>query len=241
MTRRAQPVANTPRRSLRLLLLAALVLALALPSAASGKDDDEDEDAKSAEPVDYDTAGVREKAREDWKEHNERWGVWSPIKERLGPYLGAGALGMFPVAQHLHNGVNIDSGAGAGFNIRLGLRAARHFGLEVLYEQVLNFDISNSATREAAKGWFWSLNAKGFLWNDKRLQPYAMVGVGAMSIDPRVIDRRTGFAMRFAGGIDYYVTEHIVWDLEGGYALGTGTQVENYSYGVFTTGLAYKF
>ena len=62
-----------------------------------------------------------------------------------------------------------------------------------------------------------------------------------MSIQPRIIKRRTGFGMRFHGGFDYHITRRIVAVLEGGYALGIGTQVENYGYGVVSAGLGYRF
>jgi opacity protein-like surface antigen len=217
MTRSAHWSARPSRATLAFLLTAALGLALAPTTALA--DDDEPTHTTS----------------EEWQEEQaETWG-------RKGPYLGVGGLAMFSNSGHLHDGVSLDDDTGSGFNVRLGLRTATWFALEVMYEQVMNFEVSDSNDTKKAKGWFWSLNGKGYLMTTKRLQPYGLIGLGAVSIQPRLISRRTGFGMRFGGGIDYHITKHFVANLEGGYALGIGTQVEDYGYGVLGAGLTYRF
>lgn len=218
MMRRARSSASLPFASLALLLTAVLGLAL-LPGAALADDEDEPTDSSS----------------EEWQESQAE--IW----ERQGPYVGAGGLAMFTNSGPLHRGVSVDDDTGRGFNVRLGIRTTSWFALEVMYEQVSNFDVSRGSKTKKASGWFWSLNGKGYLMTTKRLQPYGLVGVGALSIRPNIISRRTGFGMRFGAGIDYHITESIVVNAEGGYALGLGTQVEDYGYGVLGAGVTYRY
>ena len=218
MMRRARSSASLPLASLAFLLTAVLGLAL-LPGAALADDEEEPTHTSS----------------EEWQESQvEIWG-------RKGPYVGGGGLAMFPNSGHLRRGVSVDDDTGRGFNVRVGLRTSNWLALEVKYEQVSNYDVSRGSKTKKASGWFWSLNGKGYLMTAKRLQPYGLVGVGAVSIQPDIISRRTGFGMRFGVGIDYHVTRSIVVNAEGGYALGLGTQVEDYGYGVLGAGVAYRF
>ena len=219
MTRCAKRSDSEPFGS-RVLLLPLLVLALLAPGAATAQDDEEE---------------ARDVSLEEWnEEESERW-------ERLGPFVGIGGLVMFPNERELHDGVRLEDGVGGGFNVRLGLRTAHWFALEVMYEQVASYDVSRGAEEDDAKGWFWSLNAKAYGLTDTPIQPYLLTGAGAISIQPRLISRRTGFGMRFAAGLDYHLTERLVAVVEGGYAMGIGTQVEDYQYGTLSFGLTFRY
>lgn len=163
------------------------------------------------------------------------------IYGRKGPYLGARAVGMFPTGDLLVPGVRVEDDARPGFAVQLGLRTASWMALEVMYEQVYGPVVSAAGETEERRGWFWSLNSKFYPYAKKRWQPYGLVGFGVVSVKPKFVNRRTGFGMRFAGGLDYHITHKIVAAVEGGYNLGIGSQVEDYGYAVITGGVIFRF
>jgi opacity protein-like surface antigen len=163
------------------------------------------------------------------------------LYRRKGPYIGFGGMVMFPKSGTLSGDVEIENDLSGGFNVRFGLRAASIFALEVMYEQFYGPDVSAPGTTDRGKGYFWSLNTKFYATPGKSWQPYVLVGGGLVSVQPRIANRRSGFGMRFAGGLDIHLTPKIVLDIEAGYNLGLGTQVKNFGYGVASVGLAYRF
>ena len=86
-----------------------------------------------------------------------------------------------------------------------------------------------------------------YLFKD-RFQPYAALGAGVMAVHSKIkyapgsldCERAAGFAARFGGGADLYVTEHIVLNAEIRYVLPTGV-VEGLDLISFGWGLQYRF
>ena len=100
-----------------------------------------------------------------------------------------------------------------------------------------------------AAGVVFTANMKGYLFKD-RFQPYAVAGIGVMTarleikdtvgFDVSGSDWSTGFAARFGGGVDLYVTQHFVLNAEIRYVLPTG-DVEGLDMISFGWGLQYRF
>ncbi|MBW1685897.1 MAG: hypothetical protein JRS35_12650, partial [Deltaproteobacteria bacterium] len=92
-------------------------------------------------------------------------------------------------------------------------------------------------------------NMKEYLFKD-RFQPYAVLGIGVMAahieikdtadFDVSGCDLPRGFAARFGGGVDLYVTEHFVLNTEIRYVLPTG-DVEGLDMISLGWGLQYRF
>ena len=90
----------------------------------------------------------------------------------------------------------------------------------------------------------FTADLKGYLLTG-RIQPYALVGLGFMRVDSEetafffAFDF-TDFATRLGGGVDYYFTENIVFGLELGGVLPTGTLKDQDQF-TFSAGLHYRF
>ena len=107
-------------------------------------------------------------------------------------------------------------------------------------------------------------NVKGHLMTG-RYQPFVLAGLGFMRMEtkardvtpnaiadtdqcsdpgpchaPQVSDRRVEIAMRFGGGLDFYLTENVVISAEGSYLMPTG-KLDGLDYYTFGLGLQYRF
>ncbi len=109
-------------------------------------------------------------------------------------------------------------------------------------------------------------NVKGHLMTG-RYQPFVLAGLGFMRMEskardvtpnadatteicqpaltdpchaPQVSDRRVEIAMRFGGGLDFYLTESVVITAEGSYLMPTG-KLDGLDYYTFGLGLQYRF
>jgi len=101
---------------------------------------------------------------------------------------------------------------------------------------------------------FVLVNMKGHLLTG-RYQPFVLVGLGFMRMEsktrdasggaipgpaPQASDRTVKLAMRFGGGLDFYITENVLANAEISYLMPTGKldDLDYYSIGV---GLQYRF
>ncbi len=109
-------------------------------------------------------------------------------------------------------------------------------------------------------------NVKGHLMTG-RYQPFVLAGLGFMRMEskardvtpnadattevcqpaltdpchaPQASDRRVEIAMRFGGGLDFYLTENVVFSAEGSYLMPTG-KLDGLDYYTFSLGLQYRF
>ncbi len=132
--------------------------------------------------------------------------------------------------------VDTDVKESYGVNARGGYRFHSHFAVEIEGDWHVPFDADfkwgevEIATGKVEPLVFTS-NIKGYLFKD-RFQPYGVLGIGVMAAYIEFDDSRdfglsdddwyVGFAARFGGGGDLYVTEHIVLNAEIRYVLPTG-------------------
>ena len=200
-------------------LSAALVFALAwLPAPCVRADETEDTQAaeEAAEPAA--SAEAEEPSDEGDGGDDAAAGY-----DRDGWYLGLGggyAMELFDEG----------SWGDSGFaQLRAGYHFLRFAALELQLEYTPKFSGKSDFEGVDAATWATWLNVKGYPtapWTG-RFQPYALVGAAWMwaratgsAINGSVEDG--GFAARFGGGIDLYITDHIVVTAESAWVLPTG-------------------
>ena len=81
-------------------------------------------------------------------------------------------------------------------------------------------------------------NAKGYPLLG-RVQPYGVAGVGLLSFTQKR-DADLGFVARIGGGVDLYLSEAVVVDLEIVYLLPAGS-LDDYQFTTFTVGIQYRY
>lgn len=202
-------------------LWASLAVAVACLPAPAARAEEADEAETSGEAPDSGAAEAEPESEEPEDEGDDE----STGYDRDGWYAGVGggyAMELFD------RGSSGDSGF---MQLRGGYHFLRFAALELQLEYTPKF---NGGTGRYAgvntATWAAWMNAKGYPlapWTGL-VQPYALVGIAWMW------ERRTGatisgsdegggFASRFGGGIDLYVTKNIVVTAEGAYVLPTGS------------------
>jgi len=108
-----------------------------------------------------------------------------------------------------------DTGIGAAG--RLGFRMTPNFAFEGLVEysgdfsDVSGFDLTSTLVAANARYYFLT----------ERVQPYAALGMGGMFANASPGPDEGAFAVRFGGGLDYYISES--WGLTGEFAYNLAT------------------
>ena len=165
---------------------------------------------------------------------------------RPGAYIGL--AGIYAVDA---SAISAETENSMGLAARLGYRLGPNLAIEGQFEWVDGFDIT---ARAGSRFESWSLtgNLKGLLLTG-RIQPFGVLGMGVMRT--RFIDAgaglpppfdvysnltRSGFAMRFGGGVELYVTRNIVVSLDGSYVLPTGS-VQDLDYVAFGFSAQWRF
>lgn len=186
---------------------------------------------------------------------------------RTGFYIGVGGAvtALMDAEERLEDDLpvgglaDVDVSPSFGVNGRGGYRFHPHFAAELEVDWHSPFDVDYSiGTEDIVKAELeplvFTANTKGYLFKD-RFQPYAVIGIGVMTAEFEVTEidiedpvgfavkdseRSTGFAARFGGGADLYITEHVVINAEIRYVLPTGA-AESFDILSFGWGLQYRF
>ena len=178
---------------------------------------------------------------------------------RFGPYLGISGVYALPLyedqLQDINPGLSVSESP--GLNARLGLRLASFFAIEAQYEWIEGFDVDLASVGKLAT--FDAHNITGNLrfhipiW---RVDPYVLAGLGAtiwgIEDGPGPFDFTddgVGFAGRVGGGLDLYLTKHIVLNAEVTAVLTTRTfdvptqieSLDNLFFLSISAGLVYRF
>ncbi|MFN2425651.1 MAG: outer membrane beta-barrel protein [Candidatus Binatia bacterium] len=156
----------------------------------------------------------------------------------LGPYIGVG--GLYAVELFDDQG-SARTGNSGGFNVHAGYRFHAHAAAELRYEYYHRFDLDPGHI----DAWSTTINLKGYLLTG-RFQPYGLIGMGYLSGEGSAgnfagaAHPSNGFALRFGGGLDGYITEHISVGPEFAFLLPTGSAND---LDMFTVGfnVQYKF
>jgi len=165
----------------------------------------------------------------------------STTYSRPGFYAGIG--GLYAIENFdVDTGVEVDNAP--GFNFRLGYRIIPNFAIEAMGERVDNFELKNAVGLEVDT-WTGTLNGKVFFLTH-RFQPYGLLGLGIMRFYAKLRqgfgsnETETDLAIRYGGGLDSYITENWVANLEITYVLPTG-DVKDVDYFSFGGGIQYRF
>ena len=117
-----------------------------------------------------------------------------------------------------------------------------NFAVEAMGERVDAFDLKGFSGVEI-NTWVGTLNGKFFALTE-RFQPYGLLGIGAMRAELKVGSfgdvHDTDLAFRFGGGIDSYLTDTWVVNLEISYVRPTG-DVGDINYISLGGGIQYRF
>ncbi|MEE8549631.1 MAG: porin family protein [Gemmatimonadota bacterium] len=175
---------------------------------------------------------------------------------RDGFYAGAGVLGgsYTKIDDELEDALaalgyvaSIDTETAVGFELYGGYRFHPNFAIEAEFEMLpkADIDLSGFGTFAELETWTLTGNMKAFALTG-RIQPYALVGIGVMHVEVDdtvglgISETEAGFAARFGGGLDFYITENIAVSVGVDYLLPTG-DVEDLDYVSFGGGIQYRF
>ena len=175
---------------------------------------------------------------------------------RSGFYLGAGVVGgiyteiddeVEDELLALGYSVDIDTDTAVGFEVYGGYRLHPNFALEAEFEMLpdTDIDLGGFGTFAELESWTLTANAKAFPLTG-RVQPFLLLGLGVMDAELEdtvglgASQSETDFAARFGGGLDFYITENVVFSAGVDYLLPTG-DVEDVDYVSFGGGVQYRF
>jgi outer membrane protein W len=185
--------------------------------------------------------------------------------DRSGPYLGAGATlaintfesetrDLFESLSDGQVGAGTEVTDGFGGYMNVGYRFTPRIAGEVEFEWLGQFESSaeipddpdTTITFSKTKTWLVSGNAKGFFLTGS-IQPYGLVGVGAMTAkteDTQGLglfdDKTTDLVFRFGAGVDFYLSERFVTNVNIDYAYPINT-LKDLNFVVLGIGLQYRF
>ncbi len=133
-----------------------------------------------------------------------------------------------------------DAGAW-GFNARFGWRDLRYLAIEFQYEWIDDFEINGPTQKTDIRFNTFTLNAKGYL-PVGRFAPFLLAGAGFAQADASGTpsDRDGDFVSRWGGGIDFYLTENLVFAADTTYVLPRG-DLDNLDYFTVSWGLQWRF
>ncbi|MDH3504907.1 MAG: porin family protein [Nitrospirota bacterium] len=164
----------------------------------------------------------------------------APQYARPGFYIGGG--GAYAI-EDFDNTFGLDFDNGPGFNGRLGYRFHPHIAIEAMIERVDAFDLKGFNGVEI-NTWTGTLNGKFYALTD-RFQPYGLLGMGAMRAEANLPGSSndfddTDFAFRVGVGLDSYMTEHWLVNVEISNVHPSG-DVDDINYYSLGGGIQYRF
>jgi hypothetical protein len=157
---------------------------------------------------------------------------------RSGPYLNAG--GTYAFEDFSGNASDANPDDSWGYFLRGGYRFNEYFALELNIDHFIGFDEGGGGGDTeiflvGANGKFYPFHGI--------FQPYVLVGGGWTKVDPSAStgeDEGDGAAIRFAGGVEVYVTRNWAFTADAGYYLPVGG-ISNFGAVPVTFGVMYRF
>lgn len=176
----------------------------------------------------------------------EAWSDGYYPYSREGVYVGFGglyALENFDRDTAVHGTgfkQDVDGRDTGGPQLRFGYRYNARIAGEVLFQYYADFNLStgDDTLDDDFSGWSLTLNGKlyGLLG---RIQPYALFGMGGLVFDHKRGDD-SAFVARLGGGVDFYLTDHVVFDVEASYAMPAGS-LDDLQFATFGVGIQYRY
>lgn len=136
--------------------------------------------------------------------------------------------------------LDISGDDAGGLDLKAGYRFHNHFSAEAVFQYYSEFGIKerNTNTNDNFDGWSLSMNAKAYGLLGA-IQPYAVVGLGGLVFTEKKGEDE-GFFARMGGGVDLYLTDNLVVELEISYVLPAG-DLDDFQFATFGGGLLYRF
>ena len=123
-----------------------------------------------------------------------------------------------------------------GIDLVAGYRSHEFFAIEAEFERIFRFGGDGDA-----RTWATTINVKVPLFPSRRIQPFLKYGIGLLDAEqPRFDFDATDFTMRMGGGVDLYVTDHVMLNTTLDYVRGFG-DVRDFRYLSFRLGVSYRF
>lgn len=154
------------------------------------------------------------------------------------------------VLEDFDTGLDVDNSRSASATI--GYRVHRYVSIELRGEYLDDFDVRASDADDGAfdadlDGYFFVVGPK-FYPLAGSIQPFIGFGLGAMRAEidgigrdgTAINDAATEAVVRFAGGVDVFVSENLVLNLEAAYA-SPGGDLEGIDLGTLGAGLTFRF
>ncbi len=156
---------------------------------------------------------------------------------RSGPYVAAGASYAFEAFSG--NASDPAPDDAWGYHLAAGYRFNEYFAIEATGEHFPSFDDSTGDVEI----WMAALNGKLYPFH-YFVQPYLAAGAGWSGVNdtrrPSNDDNNSGFAARFAGGVEVYLTRNWGGFVEASYYLPTGDS-SNYDMVPLSFGVFFRF
>jgi opacity protein-like surface antigen len=182
-----------------------------------------------------------------------------PDYDRPGWYIGIGSFAAIPDFDLTTDDLGVvppqpantdpDFDSRPGIDFRVGYRLAPRWSLEFDYQWQQGFQSRNPDVAPIVEidTHLLSLNAKFFLLK-KRWQPYGLLGASLLIFNTEIFDDQFkkpwnvdyGFAPRFGGGLDFYISEHWIVYAEGTYIVPVGV-TDGANMGTVGGGFQYRF
>lgn len=165
---------------------------------------------------------------------------------RPGAYFGVGgfyALQNFDDNTAIDTRVDIEADSTGGVNVKGGYRFDERWAVDVAFQYFGEFELVSLAEdgslveRDEFDGWTLMIDGRMFL-HDGNFQPFLMAGAGALVMHK--IGPDGAFAVRLGGGLDVYLTEHLVFDSELAYVL-PAPKLEDFQFMTATFGLTWRY
>lgn len=136
--------------------------------------------------------------------------------------------------------VDISADDAGGFDLRVGYRIHPLFAAEILFQYWAGFEVNERTMgiNDKFNGWSLMVNTKLYPLGG-RIQPYAVMGIGALVFTEKKGDD-ADFAARMGAGIDFYLSDTFVVDLEVGYMLPTGS-LAAFQFTTIGAGIQYRY
>ena len=174
---------------------------------------------------------------------------------RNGPYFGLGFVGgVYTQADRetekelaaIGYVIDVDSSVAAGFYTTYGYRLNPHAAAQLHFQYLPDTDVEFDGVKLLeVNTWTLTGDIKGYLPMGP-FQPYVLAGLGIMHTKQKStlgIGSKASteeFVVRLGGGIDYYLTENYVFEVELGGVLPSG-DLKGLDLFTFAVGLQYGF
>ena len=168
---------------------------------------------------------------------------------RAGVYIGVSGLGAFDRFDDPDPALEVNESWGLG--ARAGYRFGPHLAAEMQYEWIQGVDVESVlGNTDSLVAHFLTANARVLLpLPEGRVQLYLSTGLGMGIYSSRgrvdnlpINGTQTDFIIRFAGGAEYYISDHVVFNAEAGTVYTSDENFgEPFPLVIVSAGLQYRF